>query len=355
MNNLVVIIYDSIMNSVFEGQILTPLLNNLKKNPTLSIHLISFEKTPINCKTRNSILAHSTHLHLHIFKKTPLFLGSLSIILESRQLKKFLKTLTSYTLQARGPLAGALALSGLTPHCSQLLIQLRGLLAEEFLYTASHKKQTWCQKIITYLRYKQLHAFEKCVYQWQPPQNFTFILESVSPALQEYLQSNFTLHTNNLTIANNDIPPVVPNHQKQLWRTQIRALLPIQKDTTIFVYNGSCKPWQCFKETVEFFKRKYLEEPNSYLLVLSADSQECLGIIQYNNLPDISYLITHVPHHEIYAYLCASDIGLIFREKHIVNWSSRPTKALEYHAAGLTIIHNNTIAYLDHKNEKHII
>jgi len=36
---------------------------------------------------------------------------------------------------------------------------------------------------------------------------------------------------------------------------------------------------------------------------------------------------------------------MLFREQTIVNWTSRPTKLLEYQAVGLEVVHNNTVAY----------
>jgi hypothetical protein len=60
-------------------------------------------------------------------------------------------------------------------------------------------------------------------------------------------------------------------------------------------------------------------------------------------------VVRNVPHGMIYRYLAACDIGLIFREPHLINWTSRPTKVLEYQAAGLEIVHNNTIDFLQTK------
>jgi hypothetical protein len=37
---------------------------------------------------------------------------------------------------------------------------------------------------------------------------------------------------------------------------------------------------------------------------------------------------------------------MIMREANIVNWTSRPIKAIEYLKAGLEIIHNGTIQWI---------
>ena len=59
-----------------------------------------------------------------------------------------------------------------------------------------------------------------------------------------------------------------------------------------------------------------------------------------------NYIIKTVAYSEIYKYLSAADYGIIFREINVLNWISRPTKALEYEAVGLKIIHNNTVKWL---------
>ena len=49
---------------------------------------------------------------------------------------------------------------------------------------------------------------------------------------------------------------------------------------------------------------------------------------------------------DVIKYLCAADAGILLRKKDVVNWVARPTKILEYRAAGLKIIHNDTVAML---------
>ena len=64
------------------------------------------------------------------------------------------------------------------------------------------------------------------------------------------------------------------------------------------------------------------------------------------SLPQHHYKIISVDYTNIFRYLAACDAGIIFREDHILNWISRPTKVLEYYAVGLPIIHNAAIGLL---------
>lgn len=114
----------------------------------------------------------------------------------------------------------------------------------------------------------------------------------------------------------------------------------------VYCYNGSGKTWQCPQESILFFKQELEKNKNVFLLILSQDKEIFNHFVSHHQLPQHSYHIMHVPHHEVIHYLSACDTGILLRKPHLVNWVSRPTKALEYQAAGLTIVHNNTVAWL---------
>ena len=347
MKNLIVIMYDSIANSIFEGQILAPLLKELDSNKELYIHLISFENKPIHTTMLDRIKSLHKRLHLHIYKKTKIFLGTFSLLLEQKKIKKILKQFDTYTLKARGPIAGALAQQSITPQCAELIIQARGLLAEEYQYS-SKTNSNIIKKLISFMRYKQLYYFEKKVYEWLPPKKIIFSIESVSNALQNYIKTTYELKTVHITVASHDIPKTITFTEKQLWQNLKRKELGISKHAYVYVYNGSCKPWQCFRETVEFFNTILKKDTTAYLLVLSQDKEECLTILTQLQIPKNNFSLLYVPHNQLYTYLCAANTGIILREQHILNWVSRPTKILEYQATHLKIVHNNTIEYIEH-------
>jgi hypothetical protein len=70
-------------------------------------------------------------------------------------------------------------------------------------------------------------------------------------------------------------------------------------------------------------------------------------IINKFQIPVNRYFVLSVEPKKLDRYLCACDSGLLFRDKDIINWVSRPTKMLEYQAAGLQVIHNHTIDWLE--------
>jgi len=73
--------------------------------------------------------------------------------------------------------------------------------------------------------------------------------------------------------------------------------------------------------------------------------------LNISKLPKDSYLLLSVKPNNLHKYLAACDVGLLFREKDIINWVSRPTKMLEYQSVGLKIEHNNTIAWLANQSQ----
>lgn len=335
MNTHIFILYDGIQNSVFESQVLQPLLQ--QKNEYDKTILISFESHPNALK---KYVPKDPGIEIILLKKIP-FLGSISLYYAAKQLKKILSAYHDYHITARGPLAGFICL-----HTTKIFltctIQIRGLLAQEYLY-AKKDDNNPLKKIIYQFRVNQMHTVEKKVLNTNKPNVF---FESVSSALKEYLINTFGAQPNKITIAKKDIPQTICIEQKNKWRTAIRAELTIKKEAQVFCYNGSAKPWQCPQKVVSFFKQEYEKNNNSFLLLLTQDKKIFAQLLQEKNMPKDAYTIKTVPHTDIYIYLSACDTGLLFRDQHIINWVSRPTKILEYRAVGLKIIHNNTVGML---------
>ena len=269
-------------------------------------------------------------------------MGRWSLAYAVHQLKQTLSSFAKYSVIARGPIAGYLAINAQTKQCEKITIQARGLLAEEYGY--AHQKDTNVLAQAWHTFRKQLYtSLEKQTYSYQSP---LILFQAVSPALKEYLIKTYGTLSGNITIAQDDIPLTFTPEKKMCWRKQIRNQLNINQDAYVYCYNGSAKPWQCPEKVIQFFTEKLHHNPQAILLILSQDTNVFLSLIKKNNLSETHYRIAHVPHNEIFNYLASTDAGLLFREPHIINWISRPTKALEYQAVQLKIIHNNTVAYL---------
>ena len=351
MTPLIFILYDSIHHSIFEGQVLAPLLKKLEAQLHSTVQIVSFEE-------ELSAAVFATHKKLSIIDprvtitlcKRPRFIAQSFLWQQSLHLKKILKKISGhYELSARGPLAGIIAKQAATKLCTLLTVQARGLLAEEHSYT--HKNSSGIRSLVHALRTKQLYYLEKNAYTPPPTKKqFSFTIEAVSPALKEYLINTYAIPPNIFTFPLFDTPAPVSSEEKLLYRKKIRTQLNIPEDALVYVYNGSLKAWQCPHETVAAFKTAWRKDSKTVFLALTQDDVVMRHLLEQAKIPAHAYRALHVPQSEVLNYLCAADYGMLFREAHPLNWVSRPTKLLEYQAAGLQVLHNNTIELLTHKD-----
>lgn len=341
---LIAVIYDGMNNSVFESQVLQPLINEKQKELHRPVWLISFE-SDVRVPIPEQLIKNG--LHCVLYKKIP-FIGRLSLRLAAYQLKKFLSHFEQYELLARGPLAGCVCLYALNKNkCTQITIQARGLLAEEYAYT--HKNEmSRVMHFVHVLRKRQLYKLESFVYgfnDYNTHNSVQLVIQAVSPALGTYLTATYVTPPNCIRIAQHDIPPIISNEQCNMWRTAMRAQMNISDNAQVYCYNGSVKPWQFPDGVLQFFMKQYCKNATCVLVILTQDAQQFERLVLTYNLPLHAYRIYTVAHARIYEHLAACDVGILFREETIINWTSRPTKLLEYRAAGLEVVHNNTVAY----------
>lgn len=356
--NLVFVLFDGIKNSVFQSQVLAPLMGMLDAHPTMQVTLVSFEQRRPSNKDLVSIIPAHERLHCVISRRLP-FIGKNSLKIAAHQFGKLLAIVQPDELMVRGPLAGFVVLyamqrlvswhkkhGNLNVAIPKITIQARGLCAEEYRYDRSFKKKSlfksWLYKII----YARLASIERDVFGTQfSLQNV--IIEAVSPALKDYLIEQFQADPHLITIASKDIPQTLAQPTVAQWRAEVRSQLGIPDDAIVYCYSGSFKPWQCAPQTVQFFIERLRVEPKSFLLVLSGDHEIFAQELRKAQVPVDHFCVLSVKAAELYRYLAAADFGLLFRERDVINWVSRPTKMLEYQAVGLPVLHNNTIAMLE--------
>ncbi|MFC1894401.1 hypothetical protein ACFLYH_00460 [Candidatus Dependentiae bacterium] len=346
---LTFIVYDGIQNSVFSSQVLRPLLNLLKKNNKLKINLISFEKEKISNTILLNLIPTHNRLNFILCKKLPFF-GKLSLRFAVYQLKKIFKKIQSDEIITRGPLAGWITIKALTKKSGvspKIILQARGLCAQEYRFVCQYKKENfinkWARKIIV----QKLHQIELEAYNKNNNLKFDFYIESVSPALKNYLMINFGAKSSKITIAKDDIPKKLSQKDIEFFRKKIRENLKISDDTKVYCYSGSYKVWQCLPNIVDYFSEKIKKDKKKFLLILSSDKIDIENLIKDKNIEKNKYKILCVKASELHKFLAACDVGFLFRDKDIINWVSRPTKMLEYQSVGLEIVHNNTIGCLE--------
>ncbi len=345
MKTRIVVLYDSVHNPVFASQVVQPLIKQLDQNPGDRGIIISFEHTTISQKEQQSLIT-DPHITLITLRKLP-FLGSLSLRYAARQLAPIAqKYIHEATITCRGPMAAWIVGHLNLPEHIHCIVQARGLAAQEYRYAHSSGIMGWLHRIRAW-QYEEIEQWVYGVYA----HNKNVTVQTVSKALRSYLIETFNAPADKIMVADHDVPSVIPAAQRSAWRTEIRKQLGIPPHAYVYIYNGSAKPWQCPQETVQFFVHEYQKNSDAFLLVLTQDTGTFKTLIKRYALPPSSFYITRVAHTEIYRYLAAADAGMLLREPHIINWVSRPTKALEYQAVGLRIIHNNTVGML-HNGER---
>jgi hypothetical protein len=338
MDYLVFIIADSVSNSVFEGQILLPLLKRLNDNPYLSIALVSFEQNKVSKTTIQRINKEHPRLLLHIHYRYQ-FWGNWSLKRSIEKLQTITSHLKNYTIIARGLLAGSIAQQIKLDSCSQLIIQVRGLLHQEYWYI--HKNKSLL-KPVYWLRMHLYKNLETSIYKRNIQKTHFSV---VSIALKNYIIEQYHIAKNAISIEQTDFPKRINKINHQIIRTQFREKLQLHKKT-VFVYLGSAHSWQCPEKTILFFKEQLEKDIHSFLLIISKDTKPFQILLKKHTLSKTSFKLISIGHTQVKNYLCAADYGLLFREAELINWVSRPTKAIEYWAARLPIIHNNTIHFM---------
>ncbi|TET34216.1 hypothetical protein E3J61_03170 [Candidatus Dependentiae bacterium] len=338
MKSRIVVLYDGVHNPVFQSQVIEPLIKQLDQNPNDRGIIISFERTTISQKEQQALVV-DPRIRLITVPKLP-FLGTLSLHYATRQLSPIMQQhIHTAMITCRGPMAAwVVGHLNLPIPC---IVQARGLAAQEYRYAHSSKIIGWLHRIRAW-QYEQIEQWVYGAYA----HNKNVMVQTVSKALRSYLIETFNAPADKIMVADHDVPSAISPAQRSTWRTEIRELLKIPHHAYVYVYNGSAKPWQCPQETVQFFVREYQKNPDAFLLVLTQDTGTFKTLIKRYALPPNAFHITRVAHTKIYRYLAAADAGMLLRKPHIINWVSRPTKALEYHAVGLKIIHNNTISML---------
>ncbi len=348
-STLVSVIYDGISQAIFESQVLLPLIKRRAHENHDKICIVSFEAllSPSLDNLVATYKAHYPFIEIILFKRTR-FITSTFLWFQALQLRPVLNSFPSYTLIARGPFAGLIARRAFTKRCTRFILQARGLVAQEYAYTHQHK--TGFSLVLHKTRLQQFHRLEKEAYT-PPKNNVPFSIETVSPALQHYLQSTYQIPKNCFIAAAFDTPPSLSYKEKLTYRAAMRTKLAISFDAPVYVYNGSLKPWQCPQETIALFKERWKLDQRSIFLALTPDTGTMEAYLKMLSIPLSAYRVVQVPHTQVLATLCAADYGFLLREPHLMNWVSRPTKLLEYEAVGLQVIHNNTIELLLPKGE----
>jgi glycosyltransferase involved in cell wall biosynthesis len=107
-------------------------------------------------------------------------------------------------------------------------------------------------------------------------------------------------------------------------------------------YSGGVAPWQRVGDVIKFFVGMRQRIENLFMLFLSHEPSVIHQMLNGKIEPrDVK--VIQVPHGEVAGYLCAADVGVLFREDTLTNNVAAPIKFSEYMCCGLPCIISENI------------
>lgn len=240
------------------------------------------------------------------------------IDLTAKNLSKLLQTLSindETIIHTRNELSGWLAQKALFMFNKQakLLVDVRGTVREELedFFSGS----MFAKKLKLYMMRQVREVYHQ-----------SSAINTVSETLKQYLINEFSVNESKIfTIpcsANNTF--VYDIHQREAIRSQYGLN---ESDTVVVFASGGANLWQNTDETV---------------LTLARIGVKVFNLSKHKiNHPNV--ISTFVPYNEMPKYLSAADVGIVFREHHIVNKVASPIKFAEYIACGLPVVANDSV------------
>lgn len=336
--NLLYIAEGGMFLSVFDSQV-KAFLNHIRPHVS-QINLLILEpfyQRRFKDVIRNAKVSELRSLFdsVTLFKMPPI-IGLPSIFWVAKKITRCIPNINPDIIHARGHIGSyiGLIIKNKLFKDTPLIADLRGVPREEFLFHARGKIN---KLIIAKIRIVGFDYMEQYVCRESAH------IFCVSESLSYYLKENVEVDGDKITVVPTCTDTNIFSYD-QLKYEKMRTDLGI-KDRIVFIYSGSLAPWQMVKETVELFKKIKQDIKQVFLLFLTIEPEKAKDI--FTNMPTEDYLITSAKYSEVSSYLNAADIGILLRERHIVNKVSAPVKIGEYLCCGLPILISPDIGDLE--------
>lgn len=260
-----------------------------------------------------------------VFGQTIIFTGLFVLFLKDILLRRTLiiQTRTSSNLRA---------LKWLKTIYSKLAIvfDTRGAVAEEYLLTEA--------KLKGHSNSNNHHHYVKIIrreldFIWVADKVFT-----VSNRLKTYyLEKDSRISEDKIIVI-----PGCADQNMFFWnnhaRNRVRDNLGIN-DRIVLVYAGGLdQTWQIPERLFYIFSKLSEHNPQLFFMCITANKDIVQTYVRKFNIRNENIWIDYVKNDSINDYLCAADIGLLFRENTPTNNVASPTKFAEYVMAGLPVI-----------------
>lgn len=233
-------------------------------------------------------------------------------------------------LHCRGALATALALQVRGARTKERVIyDCRGLLGPEYLYMRGYRDRDDAPAAIR-TESERLDRLERDV-----AVRADHVL-CVSNALKSHLVGEWGVSSDAITVV-----PCVTNLPDDAdyreTRRQQRARLGLQ-DRFVVAYVGSLEAWQVPERMIAVYKRIAAVVPNTLFLAITTHEQKMRRMLKESLPVGVAWQIHSVDASQVRELLAAADVGLLVRERHLVNQVASPVKFSEYLSAGVPVV-----------------
>lgn len=335
--------YDGLTDSLGQSQIL-PYLFGLSKNESISITIISFEKTQLNNFDKDNVLNKLTKYQIDWiplkYSKSPPIISTIWDIYKLNLATKRLIKNGLDLIHCRSYIASIIALKIKKKYSIPFLFDMRGFWADERV-----DGKIWDLNIFIYRRiYKFFKKKEKEFLQFS---NHTISLTSNG---KKEIESWNLSNQSPITI----IPCCVDENlfnKKNI--VDKRTELGISITDFVISYVGSIGTWYMLDEMLSFFKILSLKKENAKFLFITKESSSGIYLKSKEfGIKRENVIVTSSTRDMIPSYISVSNFSIFFILPVYSKKASSPTKMGEIMNLGIPIICNSSVGDVDEIMEK---
>jgi len=221
----------------------------------------------------------------------------------------------------------------------RVIAELEGDLQSELLYSIDRNREAHGRCLDRRMR-RHFHATERVL-------RYSDAVLCVSSRLKHVLAERHRLPT-----SRRDQIVVFPTlvsasrfYFDEVNRTQVRRDLGLGNRYVVAYAGNLATPWQLPGETVDLFCMIRRSRPDASFLILAPDPDHefILPHLRRAGLVTGDYQLRSVPYGNMPGMLAAADVGVVLREKHLMNEVASPGKVGEYLLSGLPVIMTESV------------
>jgi glycosyltransferase involved in cell wall biosynthesis len=298
------------------------------------VHLLTFETSRLTRarrrEFREQMRAERIHWHgLRYHKRPSLPATVFDTLLGAAVVAGLVRHFRLQAVHARSHIPAAMALLARPVAPFELLFDIRGILAEEYVDMGNWRRGSVPFRLTSAVQDAGIRRAEGLVVLTDAVRRVLFAPDDprveVIPCCA-------------------DIEAVEAARPR---RDEMRAALGVE-DRTVLLYVGKLGGWYLQREMVEFYVRAKRRIPDLHLLVLTQSDRALIDSeLEALGVTTSDCTVRSAPAPEVPAYLAAADAALAFIRPTYSKISSSPTKIGEYLAAGLPIVTGRGVGDVD--------